>query len=139
MNRSLNHRAIWILAALAMTIVFASCQTGSTDATDPVPSSERTKVVVTYSIKSSEPFKKADSLTWATPSQSGAGVTPRPLDSNATSRSFAASLQLKTPLKDELLTLSLWSRGIRFLQVDFKAAGATDTLQIVSGSAKSTP
>lgn len=137
MNRFSSHRALLILAVLAMAIAFPSCQSGSTDAADPVPTSERTKVVASYTIKKNEPFKKADSLTWSAPSQSGAGLVPQLSDSNGTYLKYSASLQLKTPLKDGILNLSLWSHGIRFLQAQFNATGTTDTLQIISGSAKS--
>lgn len=135
MHRFSSPRSIWILGVLALAIAFPSCQSSSSDTSDPVPTSERTSVVAVYSIKKSEPFKIADSLTWSTASRTETGLVPRPFDTtNSTYRYFAASIQLKDPLKDGLLKLSLWSHGIRFLQADFKAIGASDTLQVVAGS-----
>lgn len=61
---------------------------------------------------------------------------PHLSDSNSTSRTYSTTIPLKTPLKNDSLTLSLWSHGIRFLQVDYRATGSTDTLQMASGSAR---
>lgn len=135
MQHSSIFRTRWLLAALVWSTLLPSCQSSrSTDSSEPTPTSERTRVVVVYSIKASEPYKFADSLTWSASTQSGAGLVPRLSDSTSASRAYAATIPLKSPLKNGPLTLSLWLHGIRLLQVDYVAAGSTDTLQIVSGS-----
>ena len=133
--KSAFHRLALSTASLfSLGAVFLACQSSSPDPVEPTPTSERTSVVVAYSIKKNEPFKVADSLTWSTTSQSGAGLVPRLYDSTSVSRNFASPIQLRTPLKDGLLNLFLWSKGIRLLQVQFHAVGANDTLQLVPGS-----
>lgn len=56
-------RTLFPFGLLALAMMFASCQSSSTDSAEPTPTGERTRVVAVYSIKKSEPHKNADSLT----------------------------------------------------------------------------
>jgi uncharacterized protein (TIGR02145 family) len=97
--------------------------------------SERTTVVVKYSVKLEEPFKVADSLSWTTGTDEGGGVRPVSGSVVSGSRSYSASLSLGNPLGGNTLVLSLWSHGFRIVRLSYSAKGATDELTLIDGSA----
>ncbi len=121
---------------LAGVLALAACQSSSSDADTPAPTGERTSVVVVYKMSKTESWKNPDSLAWSAPGQSGFVLRSRITDSAGTVRSYLASLSLKTPLRDSTLNLRMHRFGVRFLQVDFRAMGAKDTLTAVPGSVR---
>jgi len=128
---SLHRVALFGLVAVAGLV---GCQTSSPER--DVPTSEQTRVVARYTLLKNEAYKIADSSAWSVGEASGSGGRPLAVQSTDTSVTYSATLDLAAPLNGRILTLALWRLGIRFMLVDFKAAGSDGTLEIVPGSVR---
>lgn len=119
---------------MAVGHFFSACQSSTSDSNDP-PASERTSVVVKYSITDSTPQKVADSVTWNVGQSSGAGIAPVLESRQSDNVSYSASLSLSSPIGSQTLVLSLWKCGVRIGRLSYTATGTTGELTLTDKSA----
>ncbi|MEN9355544.1 MAG: hypothetical protein RL318_2869, partial [Fibrobacterota bacterium] len=124
-----------LLAAGLAGFVLSSCQS---TASNPVPTKPATSVVAKYHAGPTEDYRLADSVTWLTPTGSGAAVRIDTLGIQTDGRrGFLAHIELPAPLGADRLTLSLWKYGIKILRAEFVAGKETDgALVFVAGTDK---
>lgn len=125
--------ALKIALAISGVNLFYACQSTTNASAEP-SASERTHVVVRYSIQNMEPHKVADSATWSAGAHSGGGIVPVVESRSETQATFAADISMPAPLGALPLDLSLWKCGVRIIRSSYSATGTSEELTLIPGS-----
>jgi uncharacterized protein (TIGR02145 family) len=118
---------------VSVVMLFSACQSSTHPPSEP-SASERTNVVASYSVYSSEPQKIADSVTWVAGQYSGGGITPVVRSQSGGQVTYAASISMPAALGSQPLAASLWKCGVRIIRSSYSAVGVSDELTLTAES-----